>query len=352
MAKATPGLRCRKGIWHIQKTVYGRKLCESTGCHRLEDAERYLQKRIDEIRRTFVFGERIGHTLDEAAGRYLIEHRDDRGIQRQAFALKPLVEWFGEIDLSDIRAELFDSYMEARNVSGATLKREFGALRAVLGCAATRWRDENGRHWLDRVPSLPHPTVDARKPRPISQVEQGRLLREMPDYLADMSMFALHTGCRDQEICGLRWEWEHGVHGTGRTVFMIPGAETKNGRDKLVPLNSVSASVVDGWRGKHAEWVFAPHGTRIARLNARAFREARVRAGLQEVRPHDLRHTFAVRLRGLDVPKEDIADLLGHSTGDVTDHYARSTIERLLSRVDLLASAGKSADLVLVKKSA
>ena len=34
------------------------------------------------------------------------------------------------------------------------------------------------------------------------------LFRELPEYLAEMALFAVNTGCRDGEICNLRWEWE------------------------------------------------------------------------------------------------------------------------------------------------
>jgi integrase len=311
-----------------------------------------LQKKIQGIRNVLAFGERKYHSLEEAVSRYLIENKEDRGIERQYYALRPLVDAFGEIDIGAIRAEMFDDYMETRGVSGSTLTREFGALRAVLGCATTKWRDESGRYWLEQVPTLPSPEEDGRLPRPITQDEQVRLLKEMPGYLASMCLFALHTGCRDQEICGLKWDWEHSISDTDRMVFVIPREATKNGKEKIVPLNSIAASVVNSFRGKNAEWVFAPKGNRISRLNARAFREARERCGLKDVRPHDLRHTFAVRLRGLDVPKQDIADLLGHSHGDVTDWYARATIERLIKCVDLLVNSGRSADLILVRKRA
>ena len=36
-----PGLIYRGGIWHIDKKIRGRRLCESTGEHRLEKAEDY-----------------------------------------------------------------------------------------------------------------------------------------------------------------------------------------------------------------------------------------------------------------------------------------------------------------------
>ena len=88
MAKKTPGLYRRNGLWHIDKQIkgYGR-LCETTGeCH-LEQAERYLATRLERIRQTSVYGIRPTRTLVEAATKYLEENLANRAIQREADAL-------------------------------------------------------------------------------------------------------------------------------------------------------------------------------------------------------------------------------------------------------------------------
>lgn len=47
---------------------------------------------------------------------------------------------------------------------------------------------------------------DAQAPYPLSWDEQTRLF-----HLARMALFNFNTGCRDQEVCGLKWEWEVAV---------------------------------------------------------------------------------------------------------------------------------------------
>ena len=49
------------------------------------------------------------------------------------------------------------------------------------------------------------------------------------------------------------------------------------------------------------------------------------RAGLEEVTPHTLRHTFARTLLAAGVPLNDVADLLGHSSLDTTRIYTRAS---------------------------
>ncbi len=73
------------------------------------------------------------------------------------------------------------------------------------------------------------------------------------------------------------------------------------------------------------------------------FEKAVDEAGLDDFTFHDLRRTFATRLRAAGVHEYDIADLLGHSTtpGDtrassVTRGYARAVPQRLRDAVELL----------------
>jgi integrase len=82
----------------------------------------------------------------------------------------------------------------------------------------------------------------------------------LPDYLEEMALFAVNTGCRDGEVCGLRWEWEVEVPELGTSVFIIPGARVKNGDERLVVLNRVARSVIDRRRGHHPLYVFTYEG--------------------------------------------------------------------------------------------
>jgi len=65
--------------------------------------------------------------------------------------------------------------------------------------------DERGLTWLHAVPKIKViPQLDKRR-YPLSWEEQSRLSRELPEHQAEMSLFAVNTGCRDAEICNLQW---------------------------------------------------------------------------------------------------------------------------------------------------
>ena len=94
--------------------------------------------------------------------------------------------------------------------------------------------DELGLTWLLAAPKIKLLSDQhKRPPYPLSWEEQGRLFKELPDYLAQMALFAVNTGCRDQEICSLRWEWEVAVPQVATSVFIIPGTLVKTATSGL-----------------------------------------------------------------------------------------------------------------------
>jgi len=92
--------------------------------------------------------------------------------------------------------------------------------------------------------------TDARKPYPLSWDEQRQLFQGLPGHLARMCLFKVNTGCREQEVCQLRWDWEVQVPELNTSVFIIPGELVKNREDRLVILNRVARSVVEEVRGR------------------------------------------------------------------------------------------------------
>ncbi len=171
-------------------------------------------------------------------------------------------------------------------------------------------------------------------------------------YLRRMTLFAVNTGCRDQEICKLKWDWEVNIPELRTTVFIIPKEKVKNREDRPVVLNSIAGSVVEEVRGIHEEYVFTYKGKPLQRIYNRAWRQARERAGLPQVRVHDLKHTYGRRLRAMGVSFEDRQDLLGHKSNRVTTHYSAPELINLLQASERVCSQDwhKSGTMVILKK--
>lgn len=353
MSKRTPGLRKKGNVWQIEKVIFGELICRSTGETELEHAERYLAKLIEDLRKTRIYGERKERTFDEAAARFVEEFGHKRSLDRDIVTLKAVMPYIGNMSLLKIHSGVLDVYIRNRKQSGitaGTLNRDMAVIRRVLSLSARLWRDEQGRPWLDTVPMLPMAQGEKRKPRPISKAEEIKLLDKMPRYLADMVLFALHTGLRDQEICGMRWDHECKVSGMDASVFIISEARAKNEHERIVPLNSVARSIVQSKRENKSDFVFDFEGRKLDRINNKAWRKAREQAGLKDVRVHDLRHTFGMRLRAAGVGFEDRQDLLGHHAGRMTTHYSKAEIGRLIDCVELLCQS-TAPELTLIRRT-
>ncbi|WP_367155163.1 tyrosine-type recombinase/integrase [Methylomonas sp. HYX-M1] len=337
MAKKSPGLTKRNGYWHINKVVKGKRIYESTGSSDLEEAERYLAKRVNEIRGQLIYGERKTYTFIEAATKYL-QIAEKKSLDRDAVSLKAAVPFIGELSLERIHMGTLETFIAARRKAGlkdVTINRDLAIIKRVLTLAARLWRDELGNAWLHEPPLLPMLKSDSRKPYPISHEEEQRLLMELPEHLKSMVMFALHTGLRETELTRLRWSEEDQQQG----IFILPGERVKNGQDRIVPLNSVAQAIIEQQRGLHAVYVFTYKGEPVQRLNGHAWRKARTRAELEQCRVHDLRHTFGRRLRAVGVSFESRQDLLGHKSKRITDHYCQAEIAELKMAVERLCDS-------------
>ena len=111
---------------------------------------------------------------------------------------------------------------------------------------------------------------------------------------AKVALFRVNTGCRDQEVCSLRWEWEVQIQELETSVFIILRQRVKNRDNRLVVLNRIAQAVIEEMRGIHPVYVFTYRGNRLTGMYNRAWRRAREKAGLEGVRVHDLRHLMAV----------------------------------------------------------
>ena len=212
-----------------------------------------------------------------------------------------------------------------------TINNGLKVVRHILNLAAGEWISDNGMTWLNSAPKIRLLIEsDICKPYPLNWEEQERLYNELPCHLRQMALFAVNTGCRDQEICSLKWEWEVKIPELNTSVFVIPGGRVKNGEDRLVVLNKAVQDVIDEARGKHSESVFTYHNKPVTRMLNSAWIKARKRAGLA-VRVHDLKHTFGRRLRAAGVSLEDRQDLLGHKSGRITTHYSAVEIVNLIT---------------------
>jgi integrase len=352
--KKVPGLVRRGNVWHIDKCIGGRRVCESTGAAHLEEAERYLARLMETTRQAQIYGLRPPRTFEEAAAKFVLENQHKRSIEDDVSRLKGLMPWIGHVPLDKLHMGLLEPWMAERRRSGVsvgTINHGLQIVRHILNVAAGEWMDEQGLTWLKAAPKIKLlANNDKRQPYPLSWEEQSQLVRELPQHSADMAQFAVNTGCRDAEICNLEWAWEVPIPELGTSVFIIPGREVKNGQDRLVILNRIARAIVDKRRGHHPRFVFTYNGRPVQRMLNSAWKKARARVGLGHVRVHDLKHTFGRRLRAASVSFEDRQDLLGHRSGRITTHYSAADLSRLIEAAESVCEHnGRRPELVVLR---
>ena len=196
---------------------------------------------------------------------------------------------------------------------------------------------------------LGNPSLAVRNDR---IVHLSALFQALPDHLARMCLFKVNTGCREQEVCQLRWDWEIPVPELETSVFIVPESRVKNREDRLIVLNRIASSVIEKVRGMHPEYVFTYKGKPVHNINNSAWKRVRKQVGLPQVRVHDLKHTFGRRLRAAGVELETRKVLLGHRNGDITTHYSAPELEELIEAANRVCNgkSGKTPALVVLKQ--
>ncbi|MEO6976060.1 MAG: tyrosine-type recombinase/integrase [Gallionella sp.] len=344
MAKRTPGItETQDGRWRIDKTYQGTRLQGRFETY--QAAENWLLTEIEQVRQAKYHRPR--YRFEPIAAKYLLENEEKLSIQTEATLLEAIMPFIGHLNLEQIHDDTLQSFIKARKEQGRknkTINASMAVTRHILNLSARKWRDDQGRTLLETAPLISMlPLDDARKPRPISWIEQRKLLPELPVHLQPMALFDLNTGARDDVVCNLRWEWEVYLEELECSVFIVPPRYVK-GRKGWRPLvcNRVAQSILDSQRGKHPEFVFTyqrgknhePHA--VETMNNNGWQKARKIVGLQDVRVHDLRHTVGMRLREAGVREETISDLLWHSRGTMTAHYSVVQVRELLDALNLI----------------
>ncbi len=303
-------------------------------------------KLIEDERHARIFGVRPDRTFEQAAAKFVVENTHKVSLRDDVCRLENLMPMIGHLPIRHINMGVLAPWIAQRRADGVaigTINHGLQVVRRIMNLAATEWHDEHGLTWLAQPPKIKLlPDRGKRKPYPLSWDEQDRLFAELPEHLCQMALFKVNTGLRDGDVCGLLWEDEVPVPELDISVFVIPVDRVKDtdyqrDDDRLVVLNSAARHVVKERRGQHPTHVFSYKDAPIDRMGNSAWYKAKRRAGLPQVRVHDLKHTFGRRLRAAGVKFEDRQDLLGHRSTRMTTHYSAAEVLNLIEMAELVA---------------
>lgn len=230
--------------------------------------------------------------------------------------LKQLGESFNGQRLGEISPLAIEKHKEGRQEVTVMANRELACLKNLFN-RAREWGLYEGENPVRSV----KPFRESRgKLRFLEPEEEAALLAQARKPLRTICLVGLYAGLRvESEALTLR----KADIDLQRGLLTVRVEHEKVPRGRVVPLNRVlREALAEAMAASPGEYLFAkPDGTPYRSIR-RPFKTACRRAGLKDVTPHTLRHTFASRLVMAGVDLRTVQELGGWSGLDMVQRYA------------------------------
>lgn len=266
--------------------------------------------------------------FEEIIGAYLAANpHQSSTFDRNYYSINRLKPYFAGRSIPHLKRADIRAYVTHRidaGVKTSTVKRELRLFSAAINFVKLEF---------DR-PDLPNPVAalgleeGEGRVRWITRSEAAGLIAAAEQtatrpHLPCFIRLALNTGCRKSELLNLEWTRVD----LDRGIIQLEAKDNKSRRRQTVPLNTDALDTLKHlaqWQSNHkpTPWVFGKEdGKKITTLKT-AWTSSLKRAGIEDFRIHDLRHTFAswLVMQGEDLYV--VKDLLRHSSITVTEKYA------------------------------
>lgn len=333
------------GSWRARCTVRGKRHDECFRSRKM--AELYLKKlevdrdlgKIDPnpAKPKLTFGQAVEHYRADARLRLAETTMASYSCRLDANLLPVL----GDLQLVDLNPAAIESYISARLRGGAT-PNDVAHDRMLLGAIFT-WCvncDYVGSNPVRRTRKLKYSPTQIM--RALSDAEIDRAVEVLSPASRFAFLFAVYTGARASEMCRVQWAHVH-LEVPSVTILSLGRVHTKSYKGRDVPLHPVLLTEMATHRHR-GKYLFAGATAEVHGRDFRGIIDQTVsEAKLERYRWHDLRHSFATRLRRAGVSLEDIAALLGHSSLQSTLIYAHADPRRLQESVGRMVAAGGPA---------
>lgn len=316
--------------WITFTTPTGERIRCTAGTPNKTQAQEYHDQLKSESWRIQCLGAKPKFTWDEAACKFLLETQHKATHERDKEKLRWLQQFLRNRPLHEIDRELIDriSHLKADETSPSTANRHLSLIRSILRKACQDWE------WIDKVPKIRLFPEPKRRVRWLTPEQVNRLLNELPSHQQEMVIFALSTGLRQSNVINLEWNQID----LERKAAWIHPDQAKARKAIHVPLNSIAMTVLLRQAGKHASRVFTYQGNPIAWANTRAWRQGLSRAGIDNFRWHDLRHTWASWLAQQGTPMNVLQELGGWESEEMVRRYAHLSKPQLMQHAELVSN--------------
>lgn len=228
--------------------------------------------------------------------------------------------------LAAIRTKDVNEYIKTRLKHGAaanTIRLELALLSKFFEVAGSDWGMES---LFNPVKRASKPKLPAGRDRRLKKDELDKILKQAPLILQNIINFALETAMRRSEIVRLNFA---NIDFISKTAYL---SKTKNGEARTVPLSPAAIKIL-----KQQIQVTPINGSVFdvkADWISQQFRKSCKKAGVNDVRFHDLRHEAISRLfENTDLDLMEIKEISGHKSMQMLARYSHLRSSRLAKRL-------------------
>jgi integrase len=258
---------------------------------------------------------------------------------------KNIRPFFGKLRAARLSTDQMDKYREKRKAEGrsdATVNRELSILRTAFHNARKRTPPK-----VNAVPYFPMVQETTIRKGFLSDEQYNALLAELPNELKALFVCGYITGMRKSELLAIEWpqvDFESGL-------ITLDKGETKNDDARSAPILDgdmrdllLAANAERGASWPQSPWVFNRGGEQIKDFRW-SWDEAAKRAGVPELKFHDLRRTAVRNMRRAGVPQVVRMKISGHKTDSMERRYNIVDAEDLSIAKELMERRKKAEGL-------
>ena len=261
------------------------------------------------------------------------------GKHRRMHGVSNMIEiWkkgFGNVPVKELTQHKIEKFlndrMEENGLSPATRNRHLTMLSAMFN-KGKKWglTTDNPCDGIGRL------RENGARTRFLDQKEIHNLLEFASDTLKPILITALYTGMRRGEILNLKWP---DVDFKNRIITV---QESKSGKKRMLQMTNTLCETLKVLPTRFQKGYVFPSPVKEGQPLydfKRQFRNAVKKAGVDDFRFHDLRHTFASHLVMSGVDLMTVKEQLGHTTLTMTMRYSHLAPDHRMRAIKILDSA-------------
>jgi integrase len=259
---------------------------------------------------------------------------------------------FGKYSLDEITRDQINSFhlnlIEKEKLAYGTADRNLTLIKYVFNLAV-EWEV------IEHSPAARVKLfkVDSKKERYLNEDELAKLVHVLQTdnnrAVCLVALFLLSTGARRGEALKAKWSEVDIEH----RVWRIPSENSKSKIARSIPLNDTALSVLAELRKSkvHERLFISPRTNKPLGNVTNVWFRIRLKAGLPDLRLHDLRHQYASMLVNSGRSLYEVQQVLGHQDPKVTMRYSHLSTKSLQNAANTASDCIGSLTFESVEKN-